>query len=335
MRRTALAALVAGSLAVASVAAGVTHSAFSSQATNGGNSFQAAASFSVPMQFASGTYSGNAQDNRAIAAGFQPDAVIVKCNTTQVAVARTSTMTGDQSKELAGGTALAADRIQSFGPNGFTIGTSSRVNANGVACYWQAFKGGAGELVLGSYTGNGAASRSIAGVGFSPEYAITLSAGTGRAVQRFAGMTRAFRFEAETGQTNAIASLDADGFTVGSSADANSNGVTYHYLAFNEVAGRIDTGTYTGNGADNRSIPGVGFQPEYVIARANDIANARRGVHRSKHLTGDATLNFTNVANGANLVQALQPDGFQVGSDATVNANGVTYHYVAFKAPPG
>jgi hypothetical protein len=52
-------------------------------------------------------------------------------------------------------------------------------------------------------------------------------------------------------------------------------------------------------------------------------------------VTGDSTLRFTANGNGTNRLQALQSNGFQVGTDSSVNANGVTYHYVAFKAPPG
>jgi hypothetical protein len=68
---------------------------------------------------------------------------------------------------------------------------------------------------------------------------------------------------------------------------------------------------------------------------ANDTGTSREGVHRSKDVTGDSTLRFTANGNGTNRLQALQSNGFQVGTDSSVNANGVTYHYVAFKAPPG
>ena len=34
-------------------------------------------------------------------------------------------------------------------------------------------------------------------------------------------------------------------------------------------------------------------------------------------------------------MQALQSDGFQVGTDGAVNANGVAYHYIAFKNTAG
>ena len=40
-------------------------------------------------------------------------------------------------------------------------------------------------------------------------------------------------------------------------------------MAWTEIPGKIDVGTYTGNGADNRNIPGVGFQPDFVMVQTN------------------------------------------------------------------
>ena len=72
-----------------------------------------------------GTYVGNGADNRPITGlGFQPDLVIVKATTAGQAVARTSTMTGDVSKQMGTGTP-STDSIQSLDPTGFTVGTGA------------------------------------------------------------------------------------------------------------------------------------------------------------------------------------------------------------------
>src|SRR5438093_4859999 len=123
-----------------------------------------AASFSQPaqaMQFAAGSYTGNAVANRAITGvGFQPDAVLIKANTNQLAVMRTASMTGDATKELAAGTALQTNRIPSFNADGFTVGTHAQVNGNGVTYFWMAFRDtGGGDLKVASYTGNGVDNR--------------------------------------------------------------------------------------------------------------------------------------------------------------------------------
>ena len=62
-----------------------------------------------------------------------------------------------------------------------------------------------------------------------------------------------------------ITSLAADGFTLAAGNRVNAAGITYHYIAWNEIAGLMDTGSYTGNAVDNRNITGVGFQPVYAM----------------------------------------------------------------------
>ena len=109
------------------------------------------------MRVVSGSYEGNGTDNRSITGvGFQPDVVIIKGDTNTVAVCRTSTMTGDQTKPLVGSNALADNRIQSLDTDGFTIGTHGGVNSNNKDYYWVAFKAAAGEMVVSTYTGNSA-----------------------------------------------------------------------------------------------------------------------------------------------------------------------------------
>jgi hypothetical protein len=331
MRRTLV---ILACVAALGALVGTTLSAFSDEAANSGNSFEAATSFGGNLRMAAGTYTGNGSDNRSIDAGFQPDLVIVKASTTQIGWARTSTMSGDSSKPLTGATALATNRIQSFASNGFVVGTDGAVNTSGTTYYWQAFKADSAVLKLGSYTGNGASARGITGVGFTPEYVAVLSAGGQRANQRYAGMTRGFQFDADTGQTNRVSSLDADGFTVGNNDDANRNGTVYHYVAFNETSGSVKQGSYAGNGS-SRSVTGVGFSPLYAMVRANDTGTGRQGHHRSAAVPGSGSQFFTNQANVTNGISSLLSDGFGVGSNAAVNANGPTYHYLAVRNSGG
>ena len=90
--------------------------------------------------------------------GFQPDLVIIKSNTAQLAVMRTATMVGDASKELSAATAFQTNRIQSLDPGGFTVGTNAQVNSSGVTYYWVAFRDdGMGQtsdcLLCGQWSG--------------------------------------------------------------------------------------------------------------------------------------------------------------------------------------
>ena len=125
----------------------------------------------------SGTYVGNGTDNRAITVGFGADVVIVRSFDSNVtSIIRTSSMSGDVSKDLDGTVALAANNIQSLDANGFTVGTDTAVNENGTTYVWTAFKASAGVLKVGSYTGNGT-TQGITGAGFSPELVYVLGSG--------------------------------------------------------------------------------------------------------------------------------------------------------------
>lgn len=324
--------ILAAALAGALLASATALAAFTASSANPANSFQAAASF-PGMRLATGTYTGNAADDRAIAVGFRPDVVIVKGHATVPGAVRTSTMSGNATKDVAGASALATNRIQSLDDGGFTVGTSDRVNAGSVIYFWIALRANPGSLKVGSYTGDGVASRAITGVGFAPRYVAVLPAGANESVQRFAGMTRAFQFNADTGATNRITSLDADGFTVGNSATTNASGAEYHYVALRSRSNNVVAGAYTGTGFDNTNVTGVGFAPQYVLIRANDTATGRVALHRPASLGGDNTLSFTGAAR-ANAIQALQADGFQLGTDSNVNAGGVTYFVLALRDRP-
>jgi hypothetical protein len=296
------------------------------------NSGEASATRPARMRLATGTYTGNALDNRAITGvGFAPDVVIIKGNNAQEAVIRTSSMAGDVSKPLVGATALTANIIQSLDSNGFTIGTNADVNTNAIAYYWVAFKAAASDMKVGSYSGNGT-SQSITGFGFSPEYVIVMGAGGTAPLQRSSPMTSPFRFDPTAATSNSLNSLDADGFSVGNSSQVNTNGTAYHYVAWNVSSGTMNQSSYTGNASDNRSITGVGLQPDYMIVKSSTTGStADRAVHRPSSLSGDSTLHFAAVANFANGIQALEADGFQLGTDGTVNTNAKTYYWIAFK----
>lgn len=334
-RRTGLvvAALVLLALGAAGVQA--TLAAFTATTSNSGNSFQAASSFNNLLRMASGSYTGNGADNRAISAGFQPDFVIVKDGNLREGAARSSSMVGDVSKPMGTLTGLQADHIQSLTATGFTIGTNTKVNENGRTYYWTAIKAGGQTMKVGSYGGN-ATGQSITGVGFSPEYVMVLGAIPQRAVQRFAGATtRTYRFDAGTGTTTGITSFDADGFSLGTDLEVNAAATNYHYVAFNDVAGSIKVGSYGGLGGDNRDYTGLNLQPGYVLIRANDAVTGRPSVHRPASLAGDNTLFFAGSASATNRVQALLSDGFQLGNSGDVNANTIPYNYLALANSAG
>lgn len=331
MSRFRLRHAIALAVALLALAVPVAVAAFVATISNSGSSFQAASIFPGAIKMASGTYAGDASDNRAITVGFQPDFVIVKDTAATEGAARSSSMAGDVSKPMGSATALQADHIQSLTATGFVIGTNNRVNRNGRTYHWVAFKANSQAMRVGTYNGTGAA-QSFTGFGFSPEAVILMGNTNARAVTRMSGMTRSFGFDNTTGVATAVTSLDADGFSVGTGAEANTNGTAYHYVAFNDFANSIDVASYAGNNTDGTSISTVGFQPEFVLVRANDTATGRFANWRPSSLAGDSTLLFTATAAGNNRIQALQANGFQVGTSTDVNANAVNYHYLAIRS---
>jgi hypothetical protein len=305
--------------------------AFVATISNSGNSFQAAAIFPGAIKMASGTYTGNATDNRAITVGFQPDFVIVKDTNATEGVARNSSMAGDVSKPMGSLTAFVANNIQSLDANGFTVGLDNRVNRNGRTYHWVAFKTNSQAMKAGTYNGNGT-TQSITGVGFQPELVILMGNNAQRAAARYSGAARTYGFDASTGVTTGVTAFGADGFSVGAAAEANANGVAYHYVAFNDFANSISVGSYTGNNTDDRAIATPNFQPEFVMVRADDTATGRAANWHPFSFAGDNTLLFAATASGTNRIQAFQPAGFQVGTSTDVNANTVSYRYVAVRS---
>jgi len=318
-------------IATLALAVPVAVAAFVATLSNSGNSFQAAAIFPGAIKMASGSYTGDATDNRSIAVGFQPDYVIVKDTNNTEGAARSSSMVGDVSKPMGSLTAFTADHVQSLTATGFTIGTNNRVNRSGRIYHWVAFKANSQAMKVGTYNGNGT-TQSITGVGFQPELVILMGNNAQRAAARYSGAARTYGFDASTGVTTGVTAFSADGFTVGAAAEANSNGVAYHYVAFNDVANSISVGSYAGNNTDNRSIATPNFQPEFVMVGADDAATGRSANWRPSSLAGDSTQLFTATAAGTNRIQALQATGFQLGTSTDVNANAVNYNYIAVRS---
>jgi hypothetical protein len=285
---------------------------------------------------ATGSFTGNGTSQSITGLGFQPEVVIIKGDLAATnGVIRSTTMSG--TKDIWATTAPEANLITSLDSDGFSVGGDSRVNGSSSTYYWTAFNANA-DMVVGTYTGDGSVStdtQAISGLGFSPEYLIVISNGANWARNRTSyGTNNSMRMRNSGVNTDTIPSLDADGFTVqvgtDSQEDMNASGVSYNYIAFNQLAGKIKVGEYTGNGSDNRDITGVGFQPEYVLLQTYNGGD--QVIQRSDQMVGDNSIDFYG-ALVANRIQSLISDGFQVGNDARVNQSDTPdemYAYVAF-----
>lgn len=292
------------------------------------------------MQVKTITYTGNGADSRSITGcGFQPDVVIVKrqtFNNTKGAIIRTASMTGDNAKDLNATSTFTANLIQGLEADGFQVGTDEGVNENSAVYHAVCFKAHSNDLKESTYTGNGADSRSITGVGFQPTLVIVFTSSSDNSsaypVYRQPGNSGDLTstFSSGNGGANMIQALETDGFQVGTNERVNANTITYYYVALKDASGIFKTSTYTGNGADDRSITGVGFQPDNVWVQ-DSSGPENLGAWKPSTLAGDSSLQWTNGGAAANFIQALQSDGFQIGTDGQVNADTQTYGYMAWK----
>ena len=125
------------------------------------------------------------------------------------------------------------------------------------------------RLKSGSYVGDGLASQAVTNLGFTPDLVIIKADDFNPTVARTSTMIGDASKELVSLtaiESGLIQSLDADGFTVGTDSRVNSFGVTYYWTAFEEFPGELKLGTYSGDGNDNRSVPGVGFQARLCAA---------------------------------------------------------------------
>lgn len=288
-----------------------------------------------PMSMVSGTYTGDGNDNRAITGlGFQADLVIIKAKSNaRQGQYRTSTMVGDATAPLGASGNLSSNYIQSIDTDGFTIGNDAAVNENGNTYYWVAFKdNGGGDFAVGSYTGNSSDDRDITGLAFQPDFVMVKPQANGSYAWFLnSDMTPDLSVTLGNNAKSAdyVQSLGASSFQVGTLLNANA--VTHHWFAFKKSSGYIAGGTYIGNLTDNRSITGLGFQPTFMIAKLYDASGTDSTASRFPDQAGDASFNNTN--NGieiANIIQAFESDGFQLGQSPFVNGDGLEYIWFAW-----
>jgi hypothetical protein len=284
-----------------------------------------------------GTYTGNGANRSITGIGFQPDLVIIKDNTTQLAVFRTSMMREDITAHMSGATADFALGITSFTADGFNLGTSAITNSNGLTYQYQAFgnaynpytNSGANDFAVGLYYGNGIDNRNIIELPFNPGLI---------AMKRNAATVAMFRVSANTGDqsnyfgataqaTNLIQSFTGNNFQIGTGAEVNTAASNYRWFAFAEGV-NFDVGTYTGNGVDNRNITTPAFDVALAwIKRSTAVA----AVLRPNTLVGDLTQYFVATANAAGRIKAFISNGFRLGTQTETNANTGVYYYAAWR----
>jgi len=141
--------------------------------------------------------------------------------------------------------------------------------------------------------------------------------------------------------TNALMADDAIGVAQLSATGTAGSG-TYlrgdNAWAAVSAGATIVTGTYTGNGATNLAISGLGFAPKYVgVAAQQTSAGAANPYHwTTDTMVDDQTNGYGFIHSGAyaavGYIRSLDSDGFSVGdqgADIHPNTNSQVYNYVA------
>lgn len=305
----------------------------------------------TPGIFLYGAFTGTGADNQNVTGpDFRPDMLILKNSTSGTTADRDPVMStresyGDQAVSLGQNTAVTVNLIQELQSGGFQIGNGNRANQSGATIYAMVFGGApspttSGTFLMesGSYTGNGS-SLAVSGLPFAPDLVMVKSVTAQYGVFRTSlmhGDSTAYLGVNTADFTGGITSLTPSGFTLGNNATVNSNGVTYHWQAFgnaynprtNSGATDFAIGTYSGNAIDDRNISELPWQPNFVVTKG---AGASLAVLRTSQQVGDLSAPLNNTAEAANRVQALNSDGFQIGTDAQVNTNANVYRWFAFK----
>ena len=89
----------------------------------------------------------------------------------------------------------------------------------------------------------------------------------------------------------------------------------------------IVTGSYTGDGLDDRNITGLGIDPDFVNCFGK---SANRFKTTSTGKTTDMSLIFNNTVSGTDRIQQLITGGFQVGTSINTLSKA-KYYYLAIQ----
>lgn len=200
-----------------------------------------------------------------------------------------------------------------------------RLHGNGAFYDNNCIHGKAGMAVI-SYTGN-ATARDIE-AGFFPHSFFTKAITAVQGIMwTYWGMNKGSAVANTVGDITRVTDAGT-GVRLGATAGSNTNAAGYRALALCAHDGSLTKMkskviTWTGNASDNRQITGVGFQAKYVIVKG---AGAQSAVCKSSLHVGDTTSYFLiATADLADAIQTIDADGITIGTNATVNGNGVVY----------
>ena len=293
-----------------------------------------------------GSFAGNGTDNRDITGvGFEPDFVVVKQNSAVYPVMNITESFGDLSVPFGSGSSAGVNHIQELKSDGFQVGNSTSVNANGITSHYFAFGGapdpapaGSYQMQRGSYIGN--ATAQTIDLSFRPDLVIIKGDTAQNAVWTTSVRNdRTMFFDNNAAFTGGITAMGAASFSVGSHATVNANLINYEFVAFGNAttphrgngAADFTIGVYSGNGISGRVIDHLGFTPA-LLATAQTSSTWTSWKTSSPTMAANTTAFLASSADSTNgtYLQALTSNGFTLGNDSSTNSSSTSYIYIWF-----
>lgn len=214
------------------------------------------------------------------------------------------------------------------------------------------------------YTGDGAASKSITGVGFEPNF-VWIKGRSGadnhnlfdnvRGVQK---VLRSNLTDAEVTYSNSLLSFDTDGFTVGTHTPVNRSGGTiasWNWLAGGTASSNTDGSitssvsanttsgfsivSYTGTGANATVGHGLGVAPKFMIFKNRSGVFNWNTYHSAYSPAQSQEFNTTNLAENTGSAMwnstATTSSVFSIGTSGSVNQSSASIIAYCFAEKKG
>jgi hypothetical protein len=245
--------------------------------------------------------------------------------------------------------ATEAQGLKSFDSDGFTIGTYSSINASSshtyVAWCWKESADAGFDIV--SYAGTGSAHTEAHSLSAVPKMIIATNrerssnwlvyhAGMDVTGNNTLFLDSTSAQDASQNYWNDTAPTSSV-FSVGDRLENNYSSENIIAYAFAPKQGFSSMGSYLGNGNADGAFVYTGFRPAFVIQKRTDttgnwvMTDTGRSPDNESHETLYPNLNNAEEGMGKDLLS----NGFKCRtSDATINASGGTYIYMAFAEAP-
>ena len=310
------------------------------------------------------TYQGNGGTQSLAGYGFTPSMIWFKGRTVAYDHGLYDSVRGGGSliyPSLSQAASTVTNGVLSFDSSGVTVGSNNKANASDSTYVGWAWKANpiptintdgtiqsivsanqASGFSIVKYTGNATSGATVGhGLSNAPDVVIAKGlSGSGSSWwvrDKNVSSTDVLELNSSNAQANYSSVFNntdptSTVVTLGS-GDTNRNNETQILYCFHSIAGFSKMGTYTGTGATH-AITGVGFQPDWIMGKEVDgvdsweMVDSARGINKMVYANGaNAEVTNTNFTS-------FDSDGFTLSSATSINENGKTYIYMAFKENP-